>query len=139
MPAPWSSPAGPTMPATPEAARRRRLTFARGRRAEILAALALMLKGYRPLAWRVSIGGGEIDLIVRRGSVVAFVEVKARPTLDEASAAIDARKRRLFSRAARAWIARSPWSARLTLRADAVFVAPGRWPRHVVSVFELDA
>ncbi|WP_171070430.1 YraN family protein [Methylobacterium terricola] len=127
------------MPATPEAARRRRLTFVRGRRAELLAALALLLKGYRPLAWRVSVGGGEIDLIVRRGSVVAFVEVKARPTLEEARIAIDARKRRLFSRAVRAWIARSPWSAGLTLRADAVFVAPGRWPRHVVSAFELDA
>ncbi|AWN46263.1 YraN family protein [Methylobacterium terrae] len=139
MPAPWCWPAAPTMPATPEAARRRRLTFARGRRAELLAALALIAKGYRPLAWRVSVGGGEIDLIVRRGSVVAFVEVKARPTLDEASVAIDARKRRLFSRAVRAWIARSPWSAGLTLRADAVFVAPGRWPRHVVSAFELDA
>jgi putative endonuclease len=139
MPAPWRWPAAPTMPATPEAARRRRQTFARGRRAELLAALALVAKGYRPLAWRVSVGGGEIDLIVRRGNVVAFVEVKARPTLDEAAIAIDARKRRLFSRAVRAWIARSPWSAGLTLRADAVFVAPGRWPRHLVSAFELDA
>ncbi|KMO28987.1 hypothetical protein VQ02_30600 [Methylobacterium variabile] len=122
----------------PAAARRRRLTLVRGRRAEILAALALGLKGYRPLALRVSMGGGEIDLIVRRGSVVAFVEVKARPTLEEAAGAIDARKRRLFSRAARAWIARAPWSASLTLRADAVFVVPGRWPRHVVSAFELE-
>ncbi|TGD97607.1 YraN family protein [Methylobacterium nonmethylotrophicum] len=127
------------MPARPDAAaRRRRLTFVRGRRAEILAALALLLKGYRPLAWRVSAAGGEIDLIVRRGGTVAFVEVKARPTLEEAFGAIDARKRRLFSRAARAWIARAPWSAGLTLRADAVFVAPGRWPRHVVSAFELE-
>lgn len=137
MPALWSSPAAPTMPARPEAARRR-LHLARGRRAELLAALALLLKGYRPLAWRVSIGGGEIDLIVRRGDVVAFVEVKARPTLEEASLSIDARKRRLVSRAVRAWIAREPWSAGLTLRADAVFVAPGRWPRHVVSAFELE-
>ncbi|AWB24806.1 hypothetical protein DA075_10445 [Methylobacterium currus] len=125
------------MPATREAARRR-LHLARGRRAELLAVLALLLKGYRPLAWRVAIGGGEIDLIVRRGSTVAFVEVKARPTLEEAHGAIDARKRRLVSRAARAWIARAPWSAGLTLRADAVFVAPGRWPRHVVSAFELE-
>jgi putative endonuclease len=125
------------MPATREAARRR-LHLARGRRAELLAALALLLKGYRPLAWRVAIGGGEIDLIVRRGSTVAFVEVKARTTLEEAHEAIDARKRRLVSRAARAWIARAPWSGGLTLRADAVFVAPGRWPRHVVSAFELE-
>ncbi|WP_203158683.1 YraN family protein [Methylobacterium aquaticum] len=124
------------MPATRDATRRR-LHLARGRRAEWLAAFALLLKGYRPLAWRVSIGGGEIDLIVRRGSVVAFVEVKARPTLEQASVSIDARKRRLFSRAVRAWIAREPWSAALTLRADAVFVAPRRWPRHVVSAFDL--
>ena len=76
---------------------------------------------------------------MRRGSVVAFVEVKARPTLEAAQVAIDARKRRLVSRAARAWIARAPWCAGLTLRADAVLVAPGRWPRHVVSAFELDS
>ncbi|MGX7703419.1 YraN family protein [Methylobacterium sp. Gmos1] len=125
------------MPARRDAARRR-LDLARGRRAELLAALALVLKGYRPLAWRVSLGGGEIDLIVRRGGTIAFVEVKARPTLAAAQDAIDARKRRLFSGAARAWIARAPWSAGLTLRADAVFVAPGRWPRHVVSAFELE-
>ncbi|KMO32174.1 hypothetical protein VP06_18180 [Methylobacterium aquaticum] len=137
MPAPWCWPAAPTMPARSDAARRR-LHLARGRRAEWLAAFALLLKGYRPLAWRVSVGGGEIDLIVRRGHVVAFVEVKARPTLEEAFVSIDARKRRLFSRAVRAWIAREPWSAALTLRADAVFVAPGRWPRHVVSAFTLE-
>ncbi|WP_298959371.1 YraN family protein [uncultured Methylobacterium sp.] len=117
---------------------RRRATFLRGHRAETLALLALLLKGYRPLARRFAAAGGEIDLIVRRGDVVAFVEVKARPTLDEALAAIDAAKRRRFSRAALAWIARHPASARLTLRADAVFVAPGRWPRHVVSAFEIE-
>lgn len=139
MPAPWCWRAAATMPARPDGAARRRLHLARGRRAEILAALALLLKGYRPLAWRVSLGGGEIDLIVRRGSVVAFVEVKARPSLEAAQVAIDARKRRLVSRAARAWIARAPWCTGLTLRADAVFVAPGRWPRHVVSAFELDS
>ncbi len=139
MPAPWCWRAAATMPARPDGAARRRLHLARGRRAEILAALALLLKGYRPLAWRVSLGGGEIDLIVRRGSVVAFVEVKARPSLEAAQVAIDARKRRLVSRAARAWIARAPWCAGLTLRADAVLVAPGRWPRHVVSAFELDS
>ncbi|MFE1602913.1 YraN family protein [Methylobacterium sp. ID0610] len=120
------------------AARRRRATYLRGHGAERLALLALLLKGYRPLARRFAAGGGEIDLVVRRGNVVAFVEVKARPTLDQAAIAIDARKRRAFSRAARAWIGRHPWSAGLTLRADAVFVAPRRWPRHLVSAFELE-
>ncbi|WP_407524743.1 YraN family protein [Methylobacterium oryzisoli] len=118
--------------------RRRRATYLRGLGAERLALLALMLKGYRPLARRFAAAGGEVDLVMRRGSVVAFVEVKARPTLDEAFSAIDARKRRAFSRAVRAWLTRHPGAVALTLRADAVFVAPGRWPRHVVSAFEIE-
>lgn len=122
----------------PDRRHRRRTTYLRGLGAERLALLALMLKGYRPLARRFAAAGGEVDLVVRRGRVIAFVEVKARPTLDEALAAIDARKRRAFSRAVRAWITRHPASVALTLRADAVAVAPGRWPRHVVSAFEIE-
>lgn len=106
--------------------------------AEGLALLALMLKGYRPLARRFAAAGGEIDLIVRRGRTIAFVEVKARATLDAAATAIDARKRARVSRAARAWLARHPLAADATLRADAVFVAPRRWPRHLPNAFEIE-
>jgi len=49
-----------------------------GRKAESLAAFALRLKGYRVLARRLRTPAGEIDLIVRRGATIAFVEVKAR-------------------------------------------------------------
>ena len=115
----------------------RHLAVARGRVAEAKALAALMLKGYRPLARRFSMHGGEIDLIVARGRTVAFVEVKARPGIGLAFEAIGARKRERFSRAARAWLARNPWAMDRTLRADAVFVAPGRWPRHLPGAFEL--
>ncbi len=117
---------------------RRRATHLRGQQAEWLALAALMLKGYRPLARRVSLAGGEIDLIVRRGATIAFVEVKARPSLDEARAAIGALKRRRFSRAVRAWVGRHPWSAELTLRADAVFLAARTWPEHLPDAFEIE-
>jgi putative endonuclease len=117
---------------------RRRATYARGLSAETVALGLLMLKGYRPLARRFSAAGGEIDIIVRRGDAVVFVEVKARGVMDDALASIDATKRRRFSRAARAWLARHPWAVHKTLRADAVFVAPRRWPRHLVSAFELE-
>ena len=117
---------------------RRRATFLRGHRAEWIALLFLLAKGYRPLARRYAAAGGEIDLIVRRGGTIAFVEVKARGAMDDALSAITATKRRRFSRAARAWLARHSWSAGKTWRADAVFVAPRRWPQHIVSAFELE-
>jgi putative endonuclease len=116
----------------------RHLAVARGHVAEAKALAWLMLKGWRPLARRFALNGGEIDLIVRRGETVAFVEVKARPRTDLASEAIGADKRRRFSRAARAWLARNPWAMDRTLRADAVFVAPRRFPRHVEGAFELE-
>jgi putative endonuclease len=120
------------------AADRRRATFARGRFAEALALLWLSLRGYRPLARRFSAAGGEVDLIVRRGDTVVFVEVKARGRMDDALEAITREKRRRFSRAARAWLSRHPWAAGKTWRADAVFLAPGRWPVHRVNAFEME-
>jgi putative endonuclease len=120
------------------AASRRRATYLRGRSAETLALVALMLKGYRPLARRYAAAGGEIDLVVRRGATLVFVEVKARAVLGDAFGAIDARKRARFSRAARAWIARHPRHAGLILRADAVFVGSRTWPVHLVDAFPLE-
>jgi putative endonuclease len=97
-----------------------------------------MLKGYRPLARRYSVQGGEIDLIVARGDTIVFVEVKARAQMELAVEAIGFQKRRRFSRAVRAWLSRNPWAMARTLRADAVLVAPRRWPRHVEGAFELE-
>ncbi|SCY35540.1 YraN family protein [Microvirga guangxiensis] len=117
---------------------RRRATFLRGHRAEWIALLFLIAKGYRPLARRYAAAGGEIDLIMRRGDTIAFVEVKARGLMDNALSAITATKRQRFSRAARAWLARHPHAQGKTWRADAVFIAPKRWPQHIVSAFELE-
>ncbi len=117
---------------------RRRVTFLRGHRAEWIALLFLLLKGYRPLARRYAASGGEIDLIVMRGSTIAFVEVKARELMDDALSAITAKKRQRFSRAVRAWLSRNGWAEGKTWRADAVFIAPRRLPQHVVSAFELE-
>ena len=120
------------------AAERRRATFSRGRLAESVALLFLLAKGYRLLARRFSAGGGEVDLIVRRGETIVFIEVKARSAMADALSAITATKRRRFSRAARAWLARHPWAAGLTWRADAVYVAPRSWPRHREAAFEIE-
>lgn len=122
----------------PDRVARRRAAYRRGHRAEWLALAALMLKGYWPIGRRVSIAGGEIDLIVRRWSTIAFVEVKARPRREDAREAIDAAKRRRFSRAVRAWIGRNAWCASMTFRADAVFVGLREWPAHVADAFVIE-
>ena len=119
------------------AAARRRATYAHGR-AEAAALAALLLKGYRPLARRYCAAGGEIDLVMMRGDVIAFVEVKARGLMDDALAAITTTKRRRFSRAARVWLARHPGAVGKTWRADAVFVTPWAWPRHLPAAFEIE-
>jgi putative endonuclease len=124
--------------ARPARAISKRRAHAFGLRAEWLAALWLMLKGYRILARRYSAAGGEIDIVARRGDVIAFVEVKARPGLEEAAVAISEGKRRRMSQAARAWLTRNPWAVRATLRGDAVFVAPRRLPRHLPAAYMLD-
>lgn len=110
---------------------RRRRREARGRRAELLAALALRLRGYRVLARRWRSPVGEIDLIVARGRTIAFVEVKARDSLDAAAESVSPHQRRRVARAAAHFLAGRPRLADRDLRFDVVLVAPGRWPRHV--------
>ena len=117
---------------------RRRKAHFFGLNAESVAAALLRLKGYSVLARRFVVSGGEIDLIVRRGDAVAFVEVKARSSLEAAQESITATKRRRIARAARVWLARNPWAAGLTLRGDAVFVAPRRLPRHTRCAYRLE-
>ena len=116
----------------------RRAALRWGMRAEIVAALYLSLKFYTVLARRYTTSGGEIDLVVRRGRIIVFVEVKARADLDAAADAIGADKRRRILRAVARWRARNPWSETFSLRCDAVLVSPWRWPIHVEDAFTLD-
>lgn len=113
----------------------RRKAYRRGHRGEWLAALALMLKGYRILARRHRTKLGEIDLIARRGDLVLFVEVKARRTLIEAMEAIGRESERRIEGAADLWLSRQPDYGRLSMRFDMVAVLPWRWPVHVENAF----
>ncbi|WP_028032174.1 YraN family protein [Chelativorans sp. J32] len=119
-----------------DAARLSRLrAYRKGHRGEWIAAIALMLKGYRILARRFRTPLGEIDLIARRGDLVAIVEVKARPTLAEAMEAVSFTAQRRIDAAADLWLARQPDYARLSLRYDLVAIVPRRWPVHVKNIY----
>ena len=114
----------------------RRKAYRRGHRSEWLAALALMLKGYRIVARRYRTKLGEIDLIARRGDLVIMVEVKARPTLLEAMEAIGRESERRIEGAADLWLTRQKDYGRLSMRFDMVAVLPRRWPVHVENAFQ---
>ncbi len=106
----------------------RQRALAAGQRAEVLAALYLRLKGYRILARRYCVRGGEIDLIARAGSTIAFIEVKYRPNVvagDDGHRWRETNRRVVPRRSALA--CGNPWAARLTLRGDAVYLAPRHW------------
>lgn len=115
---------------------RRLAAYRRGHRSEWLAALALLCKGYRIVARRHRTRLGEIDLIARRGDLVAIVEVKARPSLAEAMEAVGPLAQRRIEAAADLWLARQPDYARLSLRFDLVAILPRRWPVHVEAIFQ---
>jgi putative endonuclease len=106
-----------------------------GRWAERLAAWRLLLAGYRVVARNYRCPAGEIDLVVRRGRTLVFVEVKARATLADAAEAIQAYQQQRIRNAASAFLARHPRLAACDLRFDAVLVIPGRWPRHVADAW----
>ena len=114
---------------------RRQRAYRKGHRGEWLAALALTLKGYRIVARRFRTPLGEVDLIARRGDLVAIIEVKARPTLEQAMDAIGHTAQRRIDAAASLWLARQPNHARYSLRYDLVAVLPRRWPVHVENIF----
>ena len=120
----------------PDTSKTKRLAaYGLGHRGERLAAWALRLKGFRILARRYRTPAGEIDLIARRGDLVAIVEVKARPTLVEAMDAVTPYALRRIESAADLWLAHQPDHARLSIRFDLVAVLPRRWPVHVPAIY----
>ena len=81
-------------------------TYDRGVKAENVAALWLKLKGYKILERRYKTPVGEIDLIVRRKNIIAFVEVKARVSKEAALECLTFSMRERIERAALQYISR---------------------------------
>jgi putative endonuclease len=107
----------------------------RGRGAETLAAWWLRLHGWHILARRARVPGGEVDIVARRGATLAFIEVKARATAEAAAFSLDAyRLRRVVVAAER--LAQRFQRDGDELRIDAIFIVPGRLPRHLPNIWQ---
>lgn len=108
----------------------RRAAEASGRTGETIAAWYLRLKGWRILARRVRTKVGEVDLVARRGRLVAFVEVKTRAGAGELDFAIDERRLARVAAAAEALIPTYAANGE-DVRIDVLLVTPGHVPRHI--------
>ena len=125
----------PPSPSKPKS-RARIEAYLGGHRGETLAAWFLRLKLYRVVQRRYKTPVGEIDLIAERFGTTVFVEVKARSKAVVEAEALQAVNRSRSARAAHYWLARHPGKAETNLRFDVIFLAPGRWPRHVINAFD---
>ncbi len=101
-----------------------------GHRSEWLAAALLMARGYQILGFRLKTRAGEIDILARRGKVLAVVEVKRRATLEAALTALGPDQYDRLLAAGRSVLRQRPSLAGHVLRIDMVALAPGRFPRH---------
>jgi putative endonuclease len=107
----------------------------RGRGAETLACWYLRLKGWRILARRARVPGGEVDIVARRGGTLAFIEVKARSSRESADWSLDRYRLRRVAVAAERLTHRYMREGD-DVRIDALFVVPGKLPRHLADVWQ---
>ena len=103
-----------------------------GRAGEAMAADYLEARGWTILARNVRHGRKEVDLVVKRGGVLAFVEVKCRRGRGHGHPmeAITHHKQREIAHVARGWLRGRTIPPSLTIRFDAVAVyrsAQGWW------------
>ena len=119
----------------PERSRDRREAYRHGHIAEAVAMLFLLAKGFRPIARRYKTPLGEVDLIVKRGRLIAFVEVKARALERDALESVSLTSERRIVDAADLWLAKHPAAAGHDLRYDMVLFMPWRLPQHIPDAF----
>jgi len=101
------------------------MSTARGREAEERAARYLTRRGWRVLDRNARGGRGELDIVARKGEVLAFIEVKRRERREDALLAVHADKQARLRSAAQAWLTRHPEHADLSCRFDLILVRPG--------------
>jgi len=110
---------------------------AQGHLAENLAAWVLRLKGYRILKRRYKTPLGEIDIIAARGKTLVAVEVKYRPSFDQAGEAITFKQRKRIEMALSLYLRHLRWKPE-NIRFDAILLIPYKWPRHIVGAWVVE-
>lgn len=109
-----------------------------GRLAETLCAWQLRVCGYRILSRRLRFPVGELDIVARRGRLVAFIEVKARRRRPAADEYVTRHQQRRIERAATLLLAEQPALRGCDIRFDVMLVLPWHLPIHVKDAWRPD-
>lgn len=117
---------------------RGRAAHSRGLAAEDAACRALEADGWRVLARRLRTAAGEIDIVAERGGLLAFVEVKARPTLAGAAAALGPAQQARLLAAGEVALAENPGWGQAGVRFDVVVVDGAGQVRRIADAFRLE-
>ena len=114
---------------------RGRAAQASGVGAEGAACAALEADGWTVLARRLRTGAGEIDIVAEREGLLVFAEVKSRPDLAEAAAALGPRQQARLLAAGEAALAANPGWGRAGVRFDVLLVDRAGRVRRVADAF----
>lgn len=111
-----------------------------GLRSEQIARWFLRLKGYEILAERYTNAFGEVDILAKKGSVIALVEVKARKRFRDCAEAITPAKQERQIKAAKSLLAYPGKYGRhishdTQIRFDVIMIVPWHFPRHLTNAF----
>lgn len=108
---------------------------ARGRSAELRVATRLAEDGWQVLDSRARTAAGEIDLVAEREGLLAFIEVKARPSLSDAAYALSGRQQARLVRAAEIWLAEHPGHGEAGIRFDVLLLDGQGRMRRITDAF----
>ncbi|MBQ7412719.1 MAG: YraN family protein [Alphaproteobacteria bacterium] len=113
----------------------------KGHFAEKLACLYLMGHGWWPVKMNFIVGrgtgAGEVDLIMERRKTLIFVEVKYRPTFEQAMAAITVHNQVRVARTSAAFLQQYPKYRSYQVRYDALLLSPKKWPKHIPNAWSV--
>ncbi len=111
--------------------KRKRYNNIKGQLAETLAALFLMVKGYKILARRYKVKAGEIDIIALKGKRLAFVEVKLRSDREKALEALTTYQQKRIIHASKFWLSKHAYYRKFYVSYDYVIFVPWKIPSHI--------
>ncbi|MGE4350699.1 MAG: YraN family protein [Bdellovibrionales bacterium] len=109
--------------------------YRKGKWAESLSCLILRIKGYKIIKRRYKSRQGEIDIVASKGNRLAFIEVKARPTIAAGAEAVAPQQQHRLHRAAALFHAHNRGFSHYTMSFDLMLVAPWHLPVHIKNAF----